>query len=273
MLDTRSLQRAPVDGGHLEYVLHGSGDPMLFIHGAGIADAFLPLMNQPPLAGIQQIHYRRRGYGQSTAAGGPPENFMARAAADAAQLLAYLRVGPAHVVGHSSGALIALDLACHTPHAVRSLALLEPPLLGVASTGPHMAALTPAVERYAAADKAGAIDGLFSLVFGPGWRQAADRAVPGGAEQAESDAATFFESELPGVGAWQFDSRRAAQVRQPVLFMMGSATLPFHKEAGERIREWWPNSEHYVVPGATHALQVVEPAGVAKGLAEFIARH
>jgi len=82
------MQRATVDGGHVEFVLHGSGDPMLFIHGAGIADAFLPLMNQPPLAGIQQIHYRRRGYGQSTPVGGPPESFMARAAADAAQLLA-----------------------------------------------------------------------------------------------------------------------------------------------------------------------------------------
>ena len=91
-----------------------------------------------------------------------------------------------------------------------------------------------------------------------------DLAVPGGAEQAESDAATFFESELPGVGAWQFDARRAAQVRQPVLFMMGSATLPFHKEAGERIREWWRKSERYVVPGASHALQIVEPAGVGE---------
>src|SRR4026209_833211 len=122
-------------------------------------------------------------------------------------------------------------------------------------------------------DRAGAIDGLFSVVFGPGWRPHCDLAVPGGAEQAESDAAAFFESELPGVGAWQFDTRRAAQVRQPVLFMMGSATLPFHKEAGARIRAWLPNSEHYVVPGATHALQVVEPAGVAQGLAQFIARH
>ena len=272
MPDPARMQRAPVDGGHVEYALHGSGDPMLFIHGAGIADAFLPLVDLPPLAGVQQIHYRRRGYGHSTAAGGP-ENFMARAAADAAQLLAHLRADPAHVVGHSSGALVALDLACHAPHAVRSLALLEPPLLSVPSTGTHMAALTPAVERYAAGDRAGAIDGLFSLVFGPGWRQAADRAVPGGAEQAVADAATFFESELPGVGAWQFDSRRAELVRQPVLFMMGSATLPFHKEAGARIREWWPDSEHDVVPGATHALQVVEPSGVANGLAQFIARH
>jgi len=273
MAATRDMQRATVDDGHVEFVLHGSGDPMLFIHGAGIADAFLPLMNQPALAGIQQIHYRRRGYGQSTAVGGPPESFMARAAADAAQLLAHLGVGPAHVVGHSSGALVALDLACDAPRAVRSLALLEPPLLGVPSTGPHMAALTSAVERYAAGDPAGGIDGLFSLVFGPGWRPVADRAVPGGPEQAEADATTFFEFELPGVGAWQFDSRRAAQVTQPVLFMMGSATLPFHQEAGALIREWWPASERHVVAGATHALQVVEPAGVARGLVQFIAHH
>src|SRR5512145_1174775 len=200
MPDAREMQRAPVDGGHVEYMVHGSGDPMLFIHGAGIADSFLPLVNLPTLSGVQQIHYRRRGYGQSTAAEGPPESFMARAAADAAQLLAHLGVGPAHVVGHSSGALVALDLACDTPHAVRSLALLEPPLLGVPSTGPHMAALTPAVERYAAGDAAGGIDGLFSLVFGPGWRPAADRAVPGGPEQAEADATTFFEFEMPGIG-------------------------------------------------------------------------
>jgi pimeloyl-ACP methyl ester carboxylesterase len=74
MPDTLRMQRAPVDGGHVEYVVHGTGDPMLFIHGAGIADAFLPLVNQPALAGIRQIHYRRRGYGQSTAVGGSPES-------------------------------------------------------------------------------------------------------------------------------------------------------------------------------------------------------
>ena len=108
---------------------------------------------------------------------------------------------------------------------------------------------------------------------GPGGGQPPIAPFPAEPNRRSRMPATFFQFELPGVGAWQFDSRRAAQVRQPVLFMMGSATLPFHKEAGERIREWWPDSEHYVVPGATHALQVVEPAGVAKGLAQFIARH
>ena len=35
MPDTLRMQRAPVGGGYLEYAIHGTGDPMLFIHGAG----------------------------------------------------------------------------------------------------------------------------------------------------------------------------------------------------------------------------------------------
>jgi len=114
------MDRAPVDGGHIEYLLHGSGDPMLFIHGAGIAAAFVPLINRPPLAGFQQIHYRRRGYGQSTAAGGPPEHFMARAATDAAQLLAHLRVDDEaeEAIDRASGIsrCVTLDGGCQRRH-------------------------------------------------------------------------------------------------------------------------------------------------------------
>ena len=246
---------------------------MLFVQRRGNRGC-LPAAGEPArIGGHPTDHYRRRGYGGSAAVAGPPENFMTRAAADAAQLLAHLRVHPTHVVGHASGALIALDLACDTPRAVRSLVLLEPPLLGVPSTGPHMAALTPAVERYTAGDRAGAIDGLFSHVFGPGWRPAADRAVPGGAQKAEMDAATFFESERPGVGAWQFDSRRAELVRQPVLFMMGSETLPFHQEAGARIREWWPDSEEYVVPAPLMPCKSSSPLAWRTDSHSSCARH
>jgi len=94
---------------------------MLFIHGAGIAAAFVPLINRPPLAGFQQIHYRRRGYGQSTAAGGPPEHFMARAATDAAQLLAHLRVDDEaeEAIDRASGIsrCVTLDGGCQRRHA------------------------------------------------------------------------------------------------------------------------------------------------------------
>jgi pimeloyl-ACP methyl ester carboxylesterase len=43
-------------------------------------------------------------------------------------LLRELAIERAHIVGHSSGGLIALQLALDHPELVRSLALLEPAL-------------------------------------------------------------------------------------------------------------------------------------------------
>jgi len=50
-------------------------------------------------------------------------------AADLATLLRALKLAPAHLIGHSYGALIALLLAAEHPARVRTLALGEPPLI------------------------------------------------------------------------------------------------------------------------------------------------
>jgi 3-oxoadipate enol-lactonase len=53
--------------------------------------------------------------------GGPPATQLARWAAQLAQQLAAAGGGPAHVVGASLGASVALRLACDAPHLVASL--------------------------------------------------------------------------------------------------------------------------------------------------------
>ena len=57
--------------------------------------------------------------------GSVPVSF-AEHAADAAALLDHLGIRRAHVAGHSTGAIIALQLAVDRPDLVHSLALLEP---------------------------------------------------------------------------------------------------------------------------------------------------
>jgi pimeloyl-ACP methyl ester carboxylesterase len=46
------MERAEVAGVQLEYQISGSGtgDPVVFIHGAFIADSFRPLLAEPALA-------------------------------------------------------------------------------------------------------------------------------------------------------------------------------------------------------------------------------
>jgi 3-oxoadipate enol-lactonase len=44
-------------------------------------------------------------------------------------------------------------------------------------------------------------------------------------------------------------------------------------ERQELLLAWLPNVEPFVLPDATHLLQVQNPRGMAEGLAAFFARH
>ncbi len=65
------MSRAVLDGLTLAYERAGSGDPIVFIHGALIADVFRPLVTESALAsGHELVVYHRRGYAGSTHAAG-----------------------------------------------------------------------------------------------------------------------------------------------------------------------------------------------------------
>src|SRR5215216_913980 len=143
---TRRLNRASVDRADLEYEVSGTGEPVAFIHGAFIADTFRPLLTEPSLAGrYRLILCHRRGYAGSSRASGPVS--VARQAADCQALLRQLGVEAAHVVGHSYGGAVALQLALDTPDLTHSLALLEPGLMVGASAQGYREALARGAAR------------------------------------------------------------------------------------------------------------------------------
>lgn len=84
----QTTQRVAVDGGDLEVMVQGSGEPVVLIHGGCVADEFVPVAAEPDLEGCQPIWYHRRGYGGSAAASGPPS--VGRDAADCRAVLAGL---------------------------------------------------------------------------------------------------------------------------------------------------------------------------------------
>jgi pimeloyl-ACP methyl ester carboxylesterase len=62
------MERATIDDIELEYELAGTGEPVVFIHGAFIVDTCRPLLTEPALADrYRLILYRRRGYAGSAA--------------------------------------------------------------------------------------------------------------------------------------------------------------------------------------------------------------
>lgn len=117
------MQTANINGVELEYDVIGSGEPVLLISPV-LPDGFLPLVQRPELADrYQLIGYHKRGWVGSTHRSGPVS--VEQHAADAAAFLDHLDVPRAHVVGHSSGAPVAAQLALDEPRAVHTLAVLE----------------------------------------------------------------------------------------------------------------------------------------------------
>lgn len=267
---TGTGDRARVDGAGLAYEVRGEGEPVVLIHAGVCADWFRALPDEPALAGHRLVRYHRAGYGESDPLEGPLG--IGRQAAHCHELMRRLGIRRAHIVGHSSSAAIALQLALDHPGAVHSLALLETALLVVPS-GPFAG---EAVRAYRAGDAATAVDVWLRGVCGPGYRSTLDRVLPGAFEQAVADAGTFFGQELPAIREWPFDAAAATRVTQPALVVLGGRSGEVGPAFAERhalLCGWLPRAEPFVLPAATHLLHVANPAGMAEALAGFFDRH
>ena len=269
------MSTAKVNGVELEYEVKGSGEPVLFISTGPIADSFLPLVSDRTLVErYRLISYHQRGQAGSTHSP-PPVSFVEHAA-DAAALLGHLNVQRAHIAGHSTGAVIALQLAADRPDIVHTLALLEPTLLGVPSAGAFFEEVRPALAAYGSGNREEAMAGFLSVVCGLDWetcRTVIEKHIPGGVAQTMTDAHTFFSSYLPALNAWHFGPEQAAAVFQPVLSVLGTKSAELFADGHQLLHSWFPQVEDCTVEGVAHLLHFQRPEPVAQCVARFFGRH
>lgn len=109
-------------GCQLAYTVEGTGSPVLLIQGVGLHGSGW----QPQVAGLASqyscLSFDNRGIGNSHPLG--KSLSVEQMAADAQALINAQGWDSAHVVGHSLGGLIALELALKARPQVRSLSLL-----------------------------------------------------------------------------------------------------------------------------------------------------
>ena len=143
------LERASVDGVDLEYEVHGTGAPVVLIHNGVGVDWYRLLAREPALAGYRVLLYHRAGYAGS---GRPPARSTSHEEAlHCRLLLRQLGIVRAHVVGHSSSAMIA---SAARPGRARNGALPGPAGAGAAG-GSEPAPGPRAVEGTGPAGRAG----------------------------------------------------------------------------------------------------------------------
>lgn len=259
-------------GQHVQVRVAGRGEPVLLIQTALNAEELVPLAHEPSIADHHRvIDSRRRGYSSSSPARRPGS--VARDAADCLAVLHALDAVPAHVVGVSYSAAVALALAAAAPDAVATLALAEPPPRHAASAREFLAATEGLIDTH---ERHGAIAALdqFTRIFGDqGWLDERGQLPIDMVERFERDAETFFSADVPALRDWQFGPEQAVHITQPVVYLTGAATHPWFVHVGQWVAEMLPQVETHVIPGAGHDLPVTHSEQVAVILRDFYTRH
>ena len=157
---------APVNGLQLYYEIHGSGEPLLLLHG-GVAASEVFDHIVPVLAERRQvITVDLQGHGRTRDIDRPLRTELM--ADDVAALLAHLGLGRADLLGYSMGGGVALQTAFRHPKVVGKLILISmtmqrdgsyPDVLAIfdqmTANAPQMGEMmrqSPLAERYPEAD-------------------------------------------------------------------------------------------------------------------------
>ncbi|HLF76478.1 MAG TPA: hypothetical protein VJB57_03220, partial [Dehalococcoidia bacterium] len=166
--------------------------------------------------------------------------------------------------------------ALSSPDVVQSLLLLEPALLISDSAQGYRDSLLHVVEEYESGNVVALVDGVWQARFGANYRSFLDRALPGGFDEAVANAEAAVRIDMPSLIEWSFTEEKARRVLQPTLSVLGAdspALWSRFQETHDALLRWLPNCEGFVLPRATHALQIQNPRDMARAMAAFLARH
>jgi pimeloyl-ACP methyl ester carboxylesterase len=238
---------APVNGLELYYEIHGSGRPLVLLHGGllTIGLNFGPLLG-PLAASRQVIAVEFQGHGHTADTGRPMT--IEALAGDVIALLDQLGIAEADVFGFSLGGLVAYAVALGAPARVGKLI--------VASADGHR----PPGRESAPLDD----DRLPTPADFEAMRDAYVAVAPDPAHFGESAAKTeTLVHEFPG---WT-DGLRSLQV--PILLIFGDrdfSPLPDVLELFELL----PNAQLAVLPGTTHVGVTRRPSQVLALITPFL---
>lgn len=274
---------ALVNGVELAYRAIGDGEPVLLIHGNGIADAYVRLLKEPALQDYQLIAYHRRGTGHSGDGQGPDPNSLSNEVMDAAALLEFLGHDSAHVVGHSQGGQIALALAIDRPEIVHSLILMEPEQLQIEGFGPEdmgesfqarLAEQQRQIQQAMAEAQPDKMtpdervdDFMTWLAEGADWEARLSPDIP----DARAQGLRVLQRQMGLPESRDVDDFRS--LAQPVRWIWSDMPAVNSDLTFEYYQTLIPNFDAVHVSGVGHALQLLEPQPVAEAISEFLAEN
>lgn len=252
------------DGCNLAYRVRGSGTPVLFIHGTGVhGDGW-----QPQVDGLAAqfccLSFDNRGVGRSHWTGANLS--VAQMAGDARALLDAVGWSSAHVVGHSLGGPVALQLALEAPERVHSLALLC-----TFARGRDVFPMTPRALglaiRMQVGSRAMRRRGFLDLVTPPSTQPLAERDAMAeqlgaffGRDLAEQP--TIVRQQLTALRAFDATARLRELASIPTLVVSAGHDPIAPPQLGQALARGIPGASYVEIASASHAVPIHDAAAI-----------
>jgi pimeloyl-ACP methyl ester carboxylesterase len=250
------------DGTPIAYRRSGSGPPLLLVHGT-TADHTRWAGISPALETHFTVYAMdRRGRGAS---GDGPEYSLPHEGEDVVAVVDALGE-PVNLLGHSYGALCALEGAMRTS-SIRTLILYEPPLPGGEQIVPPetLARLDGMIAR---GEREAALITFFREVVGvPESQMDAVRSHPAWPGRLASAHTLGRETRVEAEYALDLDRLRT--VRTPTLFLLGGASPPAFHTATHRLHAALPMSRIHVLEGQQHMAMDTAPEAFVDVVRQF----
>jgi pimeloyl-ACP methyl ester carboxylesterase len=258
------------DGTEIAYERSGSGPPLVLVHGSIFDRGIWELGDVRSTFAEHTTVYAmdRRYHGDS----GSPDEYSVEPQFDDVVAVVESIDDPVTLIGHSYGALIALEAALRTDN-LRSVILYEPPI----PSDEDVARMEEAVEEMMALLDAGQNEQALTLFLDDVAQLTSDeldaiRSAPIWDAHVDTFHQTFQQTLLPefeAAGEYERDLTPFEDLSTPTLLLVGSES-GWLKETTEELHDTLPNSRLATFDGHGHAVYFAVPDRFTDEVLSFI---
>ncbi len=240
----------------LYYEMAGAGHPLVLIHGGLVNSGLWDEQFEVFAEYYRTLRYDVRGFGKSKSPAAYYSNH-----GDLRDLLDYLSIEQAYVLGLSMGGAIAIDFTLAYPHRTAALLPVAAGLGGYRTTT-NTALRDELNAAYERGDKERAVE-LSLQMWTDGPYRTPDQVDPDVRERIR--AMTVHTFDLPDVEHWLQGLEppaidRLAEIRVPTLFVVGDQDVADILKIGDLIIANVPGAQRAIIPGTAHHLNMEQPA-------------
>lgn len=264
---TIDLRSITLDGQPQAYLDVGEGPAVLLIHGSLCDCRYWKAQIGPLAKSFRVLSVSLRHYWPERWDGVGDDFTIERHSRDMELLLDALQLESAHVVGHSRGGRVALELALRAPARLRSLTLADPGVMLPGASDPRGAFREEALAAILHGDIEAGLGRFIDSVSGADtWR----RMVPWFQQMVRDNANTLIgqaTDRTPVLTAAQL-----AAMSTPTLLVGGALSPEPYPAILTALERLLPTASRIAITGSSHGMNLGNPRAFNQALEDFMLR-